>query len=106
MKNGMSNTAENLSSEQDVIVPQVGMGATEVVGSDRYAYTIVEVVSSKKFYMVRDITRGALYVRDLNPDAERVLVTLRKDGSWHGGNTLKGAFVHLGIRRTHMDPSF
>lgn len=39
---------------REQVTPEVGMGATEVVGSDRYPYTIVKVVNPKKIVVQRD----------------------------------------------------
>jgi len=43
---------------KEEVIPEVGMGATEHVGSDRYRvcrpYTIVEVITPRKIVVQRD----------------------------------------------------
>lgn len=82
--------------------PVVGMPATYGIGSDRYAYTVTEVLSAKRIKLARDRDRRGLY---LPGEGEPVVATLRKDGRWREVGASCGSFL-LGERETHLDPSF
>lgn len=99
--------------------PEVGMGATEILWSDRHAYTVVRVVSPKLIELVRDeyeITNGdevragkaspAYSYRPGNP-AHVVRASLRKNGAWvRVGDSLDGVNYLLGHREEYRDPHF
>lgn len=88
------------------IVPEIGMGATELMWSDRYPYTVVEIVSKNRIKVQEDI-----YTMQSNGDYEfksnfdGVIKTLIKTS--HGWKVLKGStYFRLGIRDVYIDPSF
>lgn len=90
--------------------PEVGMGATMSVGSDRYAYTIVEVSESGKTIIIQAddaVNKGDYYgVQDWvytpNPRGPVRTARLSKSGYYLQG----GSFVFIGYRDHYMDPSF
>jgi hypothetical protein len=95
--------------------PVVGMGATELMWTDRHAYTIVEVVSDKRLVVQQDkaiVVKGGIHNGSAEyryePDPSRPLktLTLRKDGRWHEGTTMQGAKFAIGWREEYYDPSF
>ena len=97
--------------------PTVGMGATLCVGSDRYPYTIVEIIGSKTIVVQADEfrrtdSRGAFteqqeYSFTRNPFASKLTFTLRKDGRWHRrGESMKGSPLLVGWRAAYQDPHF
>lgn len=96
--------------------PEVGMGCTQGVGSDRYPYTICEVVNEKKIYVQADDykrtdkngqSESQTYEYTPNPEAQKILVTLRKNGRWvRKGETLNGSAFYIGQRRAYQDPSY
>jgi len=105
------------------IEPEVGMGATLIVGSDNYPYTITEVVRDRisgrvgLFTMREDVARridqnglseSQEYEYESDEQGNVSIVRRRKDGSWrversHGNGT---GYVHVGSRRKYRDPSF
>ena len=99
--------------------PEVGMGATLLMWSDRHAYTIHKVSENgKKLWASPDnakLIAGTCqsenqtyeYSND-NQDDENMwhLFTLRKDGRWHRGTTLQGSVLAIGYRNTYSDPTF
>ena len=98
------------------IIPVVGMGATESVGSDSYPYTIIEVSPSEKTIVVQqDIAKpdvgheyfGAQkYVYTPNVDANKRTYTLRKNGRWYQkGESMGYMPLCIGHRRYYSDPS-
>lgn len=99
---------------KEQVIPVEGMGATYSIGSDRYAYTVVKVLSPKRIWVQADITHqvGSFYgtqsyVCEPNPSAPVREFSLRKDGTWRE----KGQYdpygtLELGIRHTELDPGF
>jgi len=96
--------------------PEVGMGATYCGWSDRHPYTVVEVKSPTTIVVQRDtatrvdsngMSEVQTYEYSRNPDAERVTVTLRRNGRWvaKGEPQTAGAFS-LGRREKYYDYSF
>ncbi len=97
---------------------KVGDGATRCVGSDRYPFTIVEIVSAKEIVVQEDTATANVeaghnhygkQVYDIlpNPAAEREHVTLRKNGRWVlKGDPANGVGFRLGERDKYSDPSF
>jgi len=90
--------------------PEVGMGATMAVGSDRYAYTIVEVSESGKTVKIQgDITinEGDYFGTQkwvCTPNLEGPIKTARLSKS--GYYLVGGSFVFMGFRDHYQDPSF
>lgn len=93
--------------------PEVGMGATELMYSDRHAYTIIEICTPKKIRLQRDkatradsngMSDAQSYTYECDPNGEIITATLRKDGHWRisGNNHV----VMLGARREYYDYSF
>jgi hypothetical protein len=92
--------------------PEVGMGATYQVGSDRYAGTITEVSENLKevWFQYDDAIRvdgngmseSQKYEFKPNKFASKVLFTLRKNGKYLRQGTPLNRGVGLGIgRRSH-----
>lgn len=97
-------------------IPEVGLGATELLYSDRHAYTIVRISKGgKRFWMQRDIARRSdnngmsnaqTYTYRPNPDAPEVAVSLRKDGKWRRVGFREEGVVSVGLRMEYYDYSF
>jgi hypothetical protein len=95
---------------------KVGDGATKYVGSDRYPYTVVEVLSPKKVVVQGDdfkrtdnngMSESQTYEYTRNPFSDKITLTLRKNGRWvQQGEPLNGTGYRLGDRDCHMDPHF
>lgn len=94
-------------------VPEVGMGATRLSWTDRYPYTIVQVISERRIVVQADNYRvisgsahdgSAEYEYTPYIGAPLVTVTKRKDGKWREreGNNL----FTIGERSRYYDPSF
>jgi hypothetical protein len=97
------------------VVPQIGMGATQILWTDRHAYTIVEISpSGKKIIVQRDKAHNTgghgsndwTYERDEN--GIKCAVTLRKNGKWIAkGESLKhGSRFILNWRNENYDWEF
>lgn len=97
--------------------PEVGMGATILMWTDRLPATVVEVVSPKKIVIQHDDAKridnnGMSEAQDYeftpNLDAAKETYTQRKDGQWvREGSPMKGGTrIILGARRKYYDFSF
>jgi hypothetical protein len=74
--------------------PEVGMGATLQIGSDRYAYTVERVSETGKTLWAVDDGSGA-----------QSRFSLRANGRW-GQAKCKGVYLYLGVKENYRDPSF
>lgn len=94
--------------------PEIGMGVTWSVGSDRYPGTIIDIsASGKRITFQEDIatrtdTNGMselqTYTFQANPLGEIHTASLRKDGRWR--ITGSKMTISLGIRGKYYDFSF
>ena len=109
------NFKEMQMAEQ--VTPEVGMGATYYVGSDRYPFTIVEVVNEKTLVIQADefkridkngFSESQEYTYSPNPEARKIVITKRKTGRWveKGQSSDCGSGYGIGHRRAYQDPSF
>lgn len=104
--------------DNENIVPEIGMGVTQVIGSDRSAWTIVDVSKSKKRIVVqRDhakrvdnngMSEAQQYEFTPNLNGEKVTLSLRKHGIWYevGSKLIRGCGYRIGKRSEYRDPSF
>ena len=96
------------------VAPEVGMGATWVLASDRYPYSVVSVISDKQcvvqqhgYWADKTKERGMghqNWVIADQPSGLTKVVTLRKDGKWRvkGLRTRKNdAFFLLGHQEVY-----
>lgn len=94
---------------------EVGMGATKIVGSDRYPATVVRVSKSgrtawiKEDAAVRTDNNGQsenqIYVFNSNPSEKEERIFLNKNGRWHTSDYYQTP-VSVGERRKYIDPGF
>ena len=103
----------------EIIVPTVGMGVTECVGSDRYAGTITRVSKSgKQFWFTHDdvklvdgscMSEHQVYEYTPRPDGGEICAKLSRTRYDLGKNVYRvGKYtrVALNVRRQYSDPSF
>ena len=111
-------------SSPETIVPEVGMGATMGVGSDRYAMTITEVKhfnSGARKGQPRSVTvqsdnativggnsgdGSAQYEYTPDPNGMTREFTIRPNGKWvqRGQGVRFGSRLGIGHRDQHYDP--
>lgn len=96
----------------------VGSGATCGIGSDRFALTVVEIISAKRVILQTDeskrldsngpFTESQEYEFRRDDNGSKVEVSLRKNGTWiKVGSSLTDSFrYHLGHRSAYRDPCF
>jgi hypothetical protein len=99
----------------ETLKPTVGMGATLCYISDRYPYTIVEIINEKTIVAQRDnatVIKGSEYdgnaEYEYTPDVTgyRKVFTLRKNGKWISKDEQMryGTPLSIGERRRYYDP--
>ena len=99
------------------IAPVVGIGATFIVGSDSYPYTIKEVLSPNRIIAKEDtaeLVDGSccseyqVYKYSSNAEGREVVLSLRNNGMWTplGEKKRRGYGFYIGVRRKYTDPSF
>lgn len=105
--------AEELTA---ALIPCVGMGVTQYCGTGRYAYTVIQVLTSKKLVVQRDkamiVSQDAVtgenqvYTFSRDESGEIVDISLRKNGHWCevGEGSVRGFYFKLGERRQYIDP--
>ena len=94
----------------------VGDGITCVVGSDRYSYTIVEILSPKKIVVQKDrekridnngMSEDQTWAQEMDEQGATTTITLRKNGFWFMvGDSMKGCPYVVGMRLSYRDPHF
>jgi hypothetical protein len=111
-----------ISYSHQILIPEIGMGITVTIGSDRYPATIVQIKKSKNdivssFFFQRDKIVGCrddqnsyyekegylTYLYTPNPNAPLEIAKLTISGSY---KTDEGFYVYVGERQHRQDPSF
>lgn len=106
-----------IMSDSKQITPEVGMGATELMWSDRYASTIVEVSENKKTVTIQNdkavrtdnngMSDSQRY--EYTPDTKmpKTVYTLRKNGQYvKKGMGMNGTTLLIGKREQYRDYTF
>lgn len=94
------------------IKPYIGMGATEVLWSDRHAYEVVKINDDKHIVVRRmnAINKGGFGSNDWelksDPDGNLVFLTRYKDGWFMKNGRYKGNKFSLGYSCEYYDWSF
>lgn len=96
--------------------PEVGMGATFGVGSDRYPYTVIQVTNDRKVVLQADHykliggssqSENQIYEYTPDPFGTVVIATLRVNGRWvRKGQDKHSPGFYIGDRRAYRDPCF
>lgn len=109
----MKTSVTNMMLSEYNDSPELGMGATELCFTDRHAYSIIKICTSRKVIVRRDkvtLVGGSCntehqdYIFEPDPEGHEIPVTFRKDGKWRGTN--RGSLFTLGIREEYIDPNF
>ena len=110
----INELARKLIVEQSKI-PIVGKGATKYVGSDRYPYTVVEVIHPKRIVVQADravntaVWPDQKYEYTRCPEGAKTILTWRSGAEvWRevGESVRHGAGWYVGDRQCYQDPSF
>ena len=105
-----------LASRSPNPTPEVGMGATMLMWSDREAGTVVEVKGKRLVWRQDKATRADTngmsdcqsYTYEPDPEGRTEVFTLRKNGEWvrEGDSQKNGTSLGLGYRSKYYDYSF
>lgn len=106
-----------MNKTKEKIVPKLGMGVTEFVGSDCYPYTIIGISASKKIMQIQsdnykptadhEYYGNQDYDYTTDPQGRTYFISLRKDGRWRQVGSGRGSTTYgIGVRRAYSDPSF
>ena len=100
----------------DNVMPEVGMGVTEYLYSDRKSYTIIEISKSKRICKIQEdrsirtdsngMSTLQKYRYEPNPDGGVISISLRKDGNWRKVRYDKSSTFAIGFRSAYHDFSF
>lgn len=111
-----SLTNELLSKSITKVSPEVWLGCTVIMYTDRRAGTIIKVNSEKSITIQYDkatrtdsngMSDCQIYSYSLNPEGRIETYTLRKNGRWIlEGDSLTGQPLKLGIRMEYYDFCF
>ena len=92
--------------------PVVGMGATELMYSDRHPYTIIEVINPKRIKVradraIRVDKKGESEQQDYKyiqqHDTPGIILVLNKSGRWKQFKNPKGSTFLIGKREEYYD---
>lgn len=96
--------------------PTVGMGVTKLGWTDRYPYTIVEVINTRRIVVQEDnatrVDQNGMsdyqkWEFSPNPDSARIELAIGRDGQWREKGSRKGDPVYkIGHRDRYYDFSF
>ena len=109
---GYGSLVNAISNQTKSLKPEVGMGVTELMYSDRHPYTVVTILSEKKIQVIRDIAtrvdkNGYSESQEYTytPDYESLAVTLRlnKHGRWKEVGHPDGSTFLVGKREEYYD---
>jgi len=109
---GYGSLVNAIGNQTKSLKPKVGMGATELMYSDRHAYTIVAVLSDKKIQVVRDIatrtdkngfSESQEYVYFTDVESPPITLRLNKHGRWKEVGHPDGSTFLIGKREEYYD---
>lgn len=108
-----TNSLQSMIMQQNPIAPTVGMPCCEVLWTDRYPYTVVEVLSSKSInvkpnrYKVLDYWGEKYEILEVDDLMPATTFTLRKNGRWvRKGEPMNSRALALNTHRMRIDPEF
>lgn len=111
------NMMSNIYASSKQLAPEVGMGATELMYTDRHACTIIAVKSPTRIVLQRDtatrsdengMSDSQRYEYAPNPEAAKFEASLRKNGRWikSGESARNGTTIAIGFRKEYHDYGF
>ena len=93
-------------------VPEIGMGVTEVMYSDRHPYTITAILSAKRIQVKADIATRIdklgmsdcqTYKYEADNNAPAITLFLNKFGRWKRLGDAQGSTYLIGEREEYYD---
>lgn len=112
---GFGSLTNAMLQNNNVTTIEVGMGATQLSYTDRYPYTVTNVVNKKTIGVKPDTfkrtdnggphTEMQSYEYELDDRYPEEILTLRKDGTWRPKGYNYPIF-RIGKREAYIDPCF
>ncbi len=109
---GYGSLSNAIGNQTRSMTPEVGMGVTELMYSDRHPYTVTKILSAKRIMVRADIAtrtdkNGCCenqqydYTPDLN--SPEIPLFLNKFGRWKRQGDAKGSTYLIGRREEYYD---
>ena len=109
---GYGSMVNAIGNQTKSLKPEVGMGVTELMYSDRHPYTVVEVISEKRIKVTADDVKrldknGCSEIQEYeyipNLNAPRIELFLNKWGRWKRKGDAEGSTFLIGRREEYYD---
>jgi len=109
---GYGSFQNALFNQTRSLEPQVGMGATELMYSDRHPFTIVEILSPKRIVVQADkatrkddrgFSESQQYIYEPQPESPKIVLFLNKHGRWKARGNADGSTFLIGKREEYYD---
>ena len=109
---GYGSLVNAIGNQTKPLKPEVGMGVTELMYSDRHPYTVVEIISEKRIKVAPDDTKridengcseSQEYEYIQNRNAPRIELFLNKWGRWKRKGDSEGSTFLIGKREEFYD---
>ena len=109
---GYGSLQNAIGNQTRSLKPEVGMGVTELMYSDRHPYTVVKISTPKKIYIQEDdckridnngFSENQKYEYTPNPTAHIKILRLNKHGRWKEVGQSDGSTFLIGQREEYYD---
>ncbi|MCK9567518.1 hypothetical protein M0R72_01050 [Candidatus Pacearchaeota archaeon] len=112
------STVSTSMPNEEAVIPVVGMGVTGLGYTDRYPYTVIEVIDDKTLRIQEDkatrtdtngMSESQSYDYEADPKGKILTIVLRKNGQWHvkiPKVVPEATRFQVGVRRKYHDYSF
>jgi hypothetical protein len=109
---GYDSLQNAIGNQTRSLKPEIGMGVTELMYSDRHPYTIVAVLSEKKIQVKRDIatridnngfSESQEYIYKTDEEDTPITLRLNKHGRWKEAGHPDGSTFFVGEREEYYD---
>lgn len=104
---------QSMIMQQNPIAPVVGMPCCEILYTDRYPYTVTEVISATEIkvkpnhYTVLDHYGEKYQINGVIEEHPGETYTKRKNGRWvRKGESMNGTAIALNTHAMRIDPCF
>jgi hypothetical protein len=109
---GYGSMVNAIGNQTRSLKPEIGMGVTELMYSDRHPYTVVEILSEKKIKVKADdavrtdhngFSEDQEYTYRSNANNPPITLRLNKHGRWKESGHPDGSTFLVGRREEYYD---
>jgi len=109
---GYGSLQNAIGNQTRSLKPEIGMGVTELMYSDRHPYTVVKVLTTKRIVVKADIatridkngySESQEYRYEQDPQTAEVVLFLNKFGRWKRAGDAQGSTYLIGRREEYYD---